>query len=133
MTDKVKFELVSPERLLLDMEADRVTVPGTEGYFGVLSGHAPVMSAIRPGLVEVLADGQTSRHYIKGGFAEVTPDGLVILAEQAIDISELDRADLQQRLKDAQEDLEDAQDDQERSQAEADIKELTRLLEAVEK
>lgn len=132
MSAKVKFELVSPERLLMDVEVDRVTVPGTEGYFGVLPGHAPVMSAIKPGVVEVLSEGETTRLFIKGGFAEVTPEGLVILAEEAIALKDLNRADLEQRLKNAQEDLEDAKSDEERSQAQAHLKELGRLLEAVE-
>ena len=97
MSAKVKFELVSPERLLMDVEVDRVTVPGTEGYFGVLPGHAPVMSAIKPGVVEVLSEGETTKLFIKGGFAEVTPEGLVILAEEAIALKDLNRADLEQR------------------------------------
>lgn len=132
MSAKVKFELVSPERLLMDVEVDRVTVPGTEGYFGVLPGHAPVMSAIKPGVVEVLTNGEATKLFIKGGFAEVTPEGLVILAEEAIALKDLNRADLAQRLKDAEEDLEDAKNDDERSQAQAHIEELGRLLEAVE-
>ncbi|MCG8505468.1 MAG: F0F1 ATP synthase subunit epsilon [Sphingomonadales bacterium] len=116
----------------MDVEVDRVTVPGTEGYFGVLPGHAPVMSAIKPGVVEVLSEGETTKLFIKGGFAEVTPEGLVILAEEAIALKDLNRADLEQRLKNAREDLEDAKSDEERSQAQAHLEELGRLLEAVE-
>ncbi len=84
MADLLNFELVSPERLLSSAKVAMVVVPGSEGDFGVLPGHAPMMSTIRPGIIEVYAtEGTTpsARYEIEGGFAEVTPEGLTILAE----------------------------------------------------
>ncbi|MFZ4111422.1 MAG: ATP synthase F1 subunit epsilon [Polymorphobacter sp.] len=84
MADLLNFELVSPERLLSSAKVAMVVVPGSEGDFGVLPGHAPMMSTIRPGIIEVYTtEGTTpsARYEIEGGFAEVTPEGLTILAE----------------------------------------------------
>jgi F-type H+-transporting ATPase subunit epsilon len=87
MADTFTFELVSPERLLSTGQVAMVVVPGSEGDFGVLPGHAPMMSTIRPGVIEVYASEGTTpsaRYEIEGGFAEVTPNGLTILAERAV-------------------------------------------------
>jgi F-type H+-transporting ATPase subunit epsilon len=87
MADTFTFELVSPERLLSSGQVAMVVVPGSEGDFGVLPGHAPMMSTIRPGVIEVYASEGTTpsaRYEIEGGFAEVTPNGLTILAERAV-------------------------------------------------
>ncbi len=133
MTDNtVHFELVSPERLLMSAEAKGIVVPGTEGDFMVLPKHSPMMSTIRPGVVEVLeADkAEPTRLYIRGGFAEVTPTGLVILAEEAIFVAELSKSDLTQRITDAKEDLEDAKSSEETQLAEQTIAQLTELLDA---
>jgi F-type H+-transporting ATPase subunit epsilon len=105
MTDKIAFDLVSPERLLLSDDADMVTIPATEGYMGVMAGHAPVVSTLRPGMIDVLKDGVDSRFFIRGGFAEVSPTKVTILAEEAIPFAELDLAILDQRIKDAEDDL----------------------------
>ena len=83
MPDQVQFDLVSPERLLLSRPVDMVVAPGSEGDFGVLPGHAPFMTALKEGDVTVI-DGATRRVFrIQGGFADVTPQGLTILAEHA--------------------------------------------------
>ncbi|WP_339743890.1 F0F1 ATP synthase subunit epsilon [uncultured Maricaulis sp.] len=105
MADKLHFDLVSPERRLFAGDVDMVVVPGAEGDFGVLPKHAPFMSVIRTGAIIVTIDGVAERTFIEGGFAEVTPDGLTILAELAIPVSEIDVAQLDQDLKNAQEDL----------------------------
>lgn len=105
MADKLHFDLVSPERRLFAGDVDMVVVPGEEGDFGVLPKHAPFMSVIRSGAIIVTVDGVAERTFIHGGFAEVTPDGLTILAEEAIPVSEIDVAALEQELKNAQEDL----------------------------
>ena len=106
MADKVAFELVSPERLLASIEADMVVVPGEEGHFGVLPGHAPLMSLIRPGVIDVHDGGQISRRiFVEGGFAEVNPDGLIVLAEAAFPLEDLSREDAAQSLRNAEEDL----------------------------
>tara|TARA_R110002073_G_scaffold252269_3_gene414847 strand:- start:2710 stop:3111 length:402 start_codon:yes stop_codon:yes gene_type:complete len=105
MADKLHFDLVSPERRLFAGEVDMVVVPGEDGDFGVLPKHAPFMSVIRSGAIIVTTDGVSERTFIHGGFAEVTPEGLTILAEEAIPVSEIDVAAVTQDLKDAQEDL----------------------------
>src|SRR5882757_8693096 len=105
MTDKIAFDLVSPEKLLLSDTADMVTIPATEGYLGVMAGHAPVVTTLRPGMIDVLKDGVDSRFFIRGGFAEIGPAKVTILAEEAIPFAELDLAILDQRIKDTQDDL----------------------------
>ncbi|MEI9888290.1 MAG: F0F1 ATP synthase subunit epsilon [Rhizomicrobium sp.] len=105
MTDKIAFEIVSPEKLLLSDTADMVTVPGSEGYMGVMAGHSPVITTLRPGMIDVLQDGTDTRYFIRGGFAEIGPAKVTILAEEAIPFAEFDLAVLDQRIKDAEEDL----------------------------
>lgn len=119
MADKLHFDLVSPERRLFAGDVDQVVVPGEEGDFGVLPQHAPFMSVIRPGAITVMNDGGSERTFIHGGFAEVTPNGLTILAEEAIPMSEIDAAKLAQDLQDAREDVGVAKSDEEREHAEA--------------
>ncbi len=93
MTGKTKFELVSPERLVLSENVDMVVVPGSEGDFGVLAGHSPVVSTLRFGTIEVHDDGAVKdRIFVAGGFAEVTPDGVTVLAEDAARLTEIDKA-----------------------------------------
>ena len=115
--NKIAFDLVSPEKLLLSAEADMVTVPGTEGYMGVMAGHAPLVSTLRAGMVDVLVDGKDDRYFIKGGFAEINPEKITVLAEEAIPMTELDLAVLDQRIRDAQEDEIAAKTDGERLRA----------------
>lgn len=119
MADKLHFDLVSPERRLFAGDVDQVVVPGEEGDFGVLPQHAPFMSVIRPGAITVMNDGGSERTFIHGGFAEVTPNGLTILAEEAIPMSEIDAGKLAQDLQDAREDVGVAKSDEEREHAEA--------------
>jgi F-type H+-transporting ATPase subunit epsilon len=93
------FDLVSPEKLLFSGEVDQVDVPGAEGDFGVLAGHAPVVSALRPGIMTVFVGGQAQRMVVLGGFAEVSADGkLTVLADLANSVEEFDRAVLAQHI-----------------------------------
>jgi len=93
MADTLRFELVSPERLLLSEQVGMVVVPGTEGNFGVLPGHALFISTVRPGVIDVYEDGKvTERIFVSGGFAEVTPERCTVLADEAAPTSSLDRA-----------------------------------------
>ena len=108
MAEKLNFALVSPERELFHGDVDQVVVPGSEGEFGVLPNHAPVMSVIKPGALRVIDDGSERRIFVNGGFADVTPDGLTVLAEEAIDLADIDRAEVEQQLKNAQDDLRDS-------------------------
>ncbi len=114
MADKLHFALVSPERELFNGEVDHVVVPGSEGEFGVMPNHAPVMSVIKPGALRVINDGAERRIFVNGGFADVTPEGLTVLAEEAVDLADVSAADLEQQLKNAQEDLRDANSDEKR-------------------
>jgi F-type H+-transporting ATPase subunit epsilon len=110
MAEPFQFELVSPERLLMSEPVDQVVVPGSEGYFTVLKGHAPFMSTLRPGVVDVITGNSTLRIFVRGGFADVNPAGLIILAEQAIPLDEVDPAMLAQQVQNAEEDVADAKD-----------------------
>lgn len=124
MADKLNFALVSPEREVFHGEVDHVVVPGVEGEFGVSPNHAPVMSVIKPGTLKVLNDGAERRIFVNGGFADVTPEGLTVLAEEAIDLGDVDPAQLEQQLKNAQEDLRDANTDERRAAAQATLARL---------
>jgi F-type H+-transporting ATPase subunit epsilon len=99
MPDRVQFELVTPERLLLSEMVEMVVVPGTEGNFGVLPGHAPLISSIRPGTIDVY-QGQavTRRIFVVSGIAEVTPERCTVLADEAIPPEELDRGTIEAEL-----------------------------------
>jgi F-type H+-transporting ATPase subunit epsilon len=115
MAGKIHFDLVSPERLLLSEDVDMVTLPGADGYFGVLAGHAPVISTLRPGMIEVLGGSEPDmRLFVRGGFVEVNPDKVIVLAEEAIPLKEFDLAALDQRIADTEEDLAVAKSDAER-------------------
>jgi len=120
--NKVEFELVSPERLLLSEPVEMVVVPGEEGDFGVLPQHAPLISLVRPGVIQVYEGNQVKeRIFVAGGFAEVTPARCTVLAEQALPVEDIDRAEVDSMIKDAREDLADAKDDAERKDAEQRI------------
>ncbi len=130
MSEKLSFHLVSPERELFSGPVDQVVVPGSEGDFAVLPKHAPVMSAIRPGAISV-TDGATVRKiFVLGGFADVTPEGLTILAEEAVDLADVDAGKLEGDLKNAREDLADAKDDAARAIAQSKIDRLEAIASA---
>ena len=126
MAEPMHFDLVSPERLLMSEEVESVVVPGSEGFFTVLARHAPFMSTLKPGLVEVRTiTGETQKIFVRGGFADVTPAGLTILADEAIRVEDLDTAVLAQQIRDAEEDIADAgQDQAKRALAEKKLAEL---------
>jgi len=118
MADTFTFELVSPERLVLSEQAEQVLVPGSEGDFTVLPRHAPVLAVLRPGLLDLVREGgEQRRYFVRGGFAEVNSDNLTVLAQQAIDLEELDAARLAQEIRDAEEDVSDAEDEALRDKA----------------
>src|SRR5687767_8067098 len=128
----MNFELVSPERLLISAEVQQVTVPGTEGLFTVMPNHAPVLSTLRPGVVEVVtAEGSAERIFVRGGFAEVNNAGLTVLAEVAIPLAELDSAALDEQVRNAEEDVADAQDDETRRRAQESLDHLRELRKAL--
>jgi len=117
MAGKILFDLVSPERLLLSKPVDMITVPGSEGYMGVMAGHASLVSTLRAGMIDMQDEGQDTRFFIRGGFAEINAEKITVLAEEAVPISELDIAVLDQRIADAQADEIAAKTDADRARA----------------
>jgi F-type H+-transporting ATPase subunit epsilon len=104
------FDLVSPEKLLFAGDVGQVDLPGSEGDLGVLAGHAPLVTALRPGIIVVFREGGDLRVVVNGGFAEVGPAGLTVLADKAVPVEEFDQAVLAGEIKDTEEDLADATD-----------------------
>jgi F-type H+-transporting ATPase subunit epsilon len=93
-----QFDLVAPERMVFSGEVDQVDIPGSEGDFGVLAGHAPLVSTIRPGIMTVFSGGKQERIVVLGGLAEVSAKGLTVLADVATSIEDLDKAELAKRI-----------------------------------
>jgi F-type H+-transporting ATPase subunit epsilon len=131
MAEKLHFALVSPERELFNGAVDHVVVPGSEGEFGVSPNHAPVMSVIKPGALKVFDEGSERRIFVNGGFADVTPEGLTVLAEEAVDLSTVDAAQLEQQLKNAQDDLRDANTDAKKDAAQRNLARLETMKAAM--
>lgn len=132
MAESFKFELVSPERLLVSEQVEAVVIPGTEGEMTVMANHAPLMTTVKPGVVTVkTAAGKEERYVVFGGFADIVPAGCTLLAESAMPVKDIDRAELLRRIQDAREDVADAKDDQVRSKAEAYLSHLSTLETAI--
>jgi F-type H+-transporting ATPase subunit epsilon len=126
MAGTFKFELVTPERMALSQDAAQVLVPGVEGEFTVLPGHAPVISALRPGVIEVtLAEGgETERIFVKGGFAEVGADRVTVLAERAMAVAQMSADVVTAELETAEAELAAAADDASRLAAASAVERL---------
>jgi F-type H+-transporting ATPase subunit epsilon len=132
MAEAFKFELVSPERLLVSEEVESVVIPGVEGEMTVMVDHAPVMTTVKPGVVTVKTiEGKDERYVVFGGFADVLPTGCTLLAVSAVAVEDIDRTDLARRIQDAREDVADAKDDRARSSAEETLQQLRALEEAL--
>lgn len=112
-----KFELVSPERLILSIDADQVDLPGSEGDFGVLADHSPFLTTLKTGVITVKAGGVSSRIYVRGGFADVNGSGLSVLAEKAVPEGEFDAAVAAAELSAAESVLAEAKTDDARDRA----------------
>ena len=126
------FELVSPEKLLFSGEVEAVVVPGIEGLFTVMKDHAPVMTVLKAGVVEIdETPSKKAKLFVRGGFADVANGGLTILAEQAKPLEELDSAVLGQEIKNAEEDLADARTEEAKKLAAEKIDQLTELKAAL--
>ena len=129
MADKIAFELVSPDRLLISEDVDMIVVPGTEGDFGVLLGHQPMISTVRPGILEVQnSGGEDRRIFVNGGFAEITGDRCAVMTEEAVPVEDLKRGDLEQRIKDAEQGIQEARSDLERHLLDLKVTTLRELL-----
>lgn len=123
-----KFDLVSPERLLVSEDVESVVIPGTEGEMTVMANHAPVVTTIKPGVVTVKpAGGATERYVVFGGFADILPSGCTLLAEEAVAVKDINRDDLARRIQNARENIADAKDDATRSKAQQYLDQLTTL------
>ena len=104
MAETIGFELVSPERLLAAKPVEMVVVPGTEGDFGVMPRHAPMIATVRPGVISIFEGGKVSeRIFVAGGFAEVTGERCTVLAERAVPVADIDRAAVERKLKEDRE------------------------------
>lgn len=129
----LSFELVSPERLVFSGAVSEVIVPGAEGEFGVLAGHAPYIGTLKPGILTIKAEGAPKRYFVRGGFAEVNLAGLTVLAEEAKPVEEIDPATLRQQIQDAKEDVSDAKSDDARQRAERHLADLEQVADALER
>ena len=127
MAGTFKFELVSPERVLISVDADQVMVPGIEGDFTVFAGHAPLVSALRPGLLEVTSVGAKKQIFVKSGFADVNAEALTVLAETAFDVAETAGSQITEEVRIAEADLEAAKDDDSRMLAQTALDRLRAL------
>lgn len=132
MAGKLRFNLVSPERELVSEDVDQVDVPGAEGVFGVLANHTPVMTNLAPGVVKIRNDASETRIFVRGGFAEVTPEGLTVLAEEAIPVKDLNAQEIARRIRHCEQDLADADSTQAtRERAAAELVQLKELQTAL--
>ena len=126
------FELVSPEKLVFSGEVEQVVLPGTEGDFSVLKNHAPVISALRPGLVTIKDEkGTTTSLFVRGGFADVSSNGLIVLAERAIPVSDIKGSDFDVETKLAADELKAAQTDESKQIAEERLSQIEALRSAI--
>lgn len=110
MADIIKIEIVSPESLILSENAESVSIPGQEGYLTILGEHAPLMTNLKPGFVTVVREGGTQTYYVRGGFADISPAGVTILAEEAKVGSDFDTSVVEAAITQAQADLDKAED-----------------------
>ena len=125
------FELVSPSKLLFSGDVESVVLPGTEGEMTILPQHAPVLTSLKPGVVVMTDAKGAQKIFVRGGFAEVNPTGLTVLAERAIPLAELDASALAAQVKDLEEDVADAKDDETRRVAQENLDHLKALQGAI--
>lgn len=117
MSQKLQFDLVSPESLLISKQVEAVYVPASEGDVGIYANHAPVVATLRPGILTMVADGQETRFYVRGGFMDVNQEGVTVLAEHAVPVSDLAPDKREAELSAARALLENASQDNMRLQA----------------
>ena len=128
MAEAFKFELVSPERLLVSEQVESVVIPGAEGEMTVMANHAPVMTTIKPGVVTVKAvGGKEERYVVFGGFADIVPAGCTLLAESAVPLSEISADTLTKRIDEARKELDGVEHHEHRTKLEQYLAELTNL------
>ncbi|WPZ35046.1 F0F1 ATP synthase subunit epsilon [Thalassobaculum sp. OXR-137] len=131
MAETTQFELVSPERLVLSRAVEMVVVPGTEGYFGVLPRHAPMISTLDAGVIDIYEGGSiVERIFVAGGFAEVTEERCTVLAENAVRFDEIDPAKVDKEIADTRDVLKDVSDTGERERLLARVETLEAMARA---
>jgi F-type H+-transporting ATPase subunit epsilon len=124
------FDLVSPEQLVFSGEVEHVVVPGTEGEFGVLAGHAPLIAMLRPGILKILGPNE-KRILVVGGFAEVSPNGLTVLADTAVPEEDVDPTALADEIRDTEEDVADTTDEAKRDKLRTKLEQLRAVQDAL--
>jgi F-type H+-transporting ATPase subunit epsilon len=125
------FEFVSPERVLFSGEVDQVDLPGVEGDMGILAGHAPLVTTLRPGILTIFDGGSREQVVVIGGFAEVGPAGLTVLADQAVARDDYDTTMLASEIRDAEEDVADTTDQAQRDKLARRLEQLKTLQAAL--
>jgi F-type H+-transporting ATPase subunit epsilon len=125
------FEFVSPERVLFSGDVDQVDLPGLEGDMGILPNHAPLVTVLRPGILTIFKDGQREPMVVTGGFAEVGPGGLTVLADRAVARADFDMTVLAGEIKDTEEDIADSEDAAQRDKLARKLEQLKSLQHAL--
>ncbi|AIL13020.1 hypothetical protein IM40_05095 [Candidatus Paracaedimonas acanthamoebae] len=134
MSSKLHFSIVSPERLLLTDNVDMVIIPGSQGDFGVLPSHSPMVSTLRPGLVTIYNNGDIKeRVYVADGFAHITETGCTVLSEESIFLAEMDIEMLEETIKKAKQELEDSRTEEEKSALKRDLDYIYSKLELLKR
>jgi F-type H+-transporting ATPase subunit epsilon len=128
---ELHFEFVSPESVLFSGDVDQVDLPGAEGDMGILAGHAPLVTVLRPGIVTIYRSGAREAVVVTGGFAEVGPAGLTVLADRAVARENFDLATLSEEIKSAEEDVADAKDEAQRDKLARHLAQLKALQDAL--
>lgn len=123
----MQFDLVSPERKVVSVEASMVQIPGADGDFTAMPNHAPFLTTLRPGVVKVTAEGKVSEYVVTGGFAEISPDSASILAEQAMPRDEASAEMIADLQKDAEAALQETTGDVEKSAADLRLRDVAQL------
>lgn len=127
---KLHFSLVSPERELFSGDVDQVVVPGADGQFGALARHAPVMSVVNSGIIKIIDGSNVKKMFVGGGIVDVTPNGVTILAEDAVDLDAIDKDKISTELKNAIEDLQETKDAEKKTEAAARVARFEAILAA---
>jgi F-type H+-transporting ATPase subunit epsilon len=131
VADALHFDFVSPESVLFSGDVDQVDLPGAEGDMGIFAGHASLVTLLRPGIVTIFRGGTREAVVVTGGFAEVGPAGLTLLADRAVARDDFDLATLSVEIKDTEEDVADAKDEARRDKLARQLAQLKALQEAL--
>ena len=133
MAERLTFELVSPERLLFSTDVEMVVVPGDEGDFGVLAGHAPLVSTVRSGVIDVYeSDSISERIFVAGGFAEVVPGRCTVLAEEAVNLKEVEKSTVEERIRRNEQSIQNLNPGEDANALEVDLAVARALMDALD-